>query len=74
MMTEAHYKQYVSDFNAACAGDSTAISEFYKTYFDPNAIFEYILNATKNVGKDMTVSFWKMCMTSCTRKLKTITR
>jgi len=59
MITEAYYKQYVSDFNAACAGDGTGFSEFYDTYYEPDAVFEYIPNATKNVGKDMTVSFWK---------------
>jgi hypothetical protein len=59
IMTAERYKQYVSDFNAACAGDGTAFSEFYETYYEPEAIFEYIPNATKNVGKEVTVSFWK---------------
>jgi hypothetical protein len=59
MITEAHYKQYVSDFNAACVGDGTAFSAFYDTYYVPDAVFEYLPNATKNVGKEMTVSFWQ---------------
>jgi hypothetical protein len=59
MITETYYKQYVTDFNAACAGDGTGFSEFYDTYYEPDAVFEYVPNATKNVGKDVTVSFWK---------------
>ncbi len=59
MMTEAEYNQYISDFNAACAGDGTAFGDFFDKYFEPNAIFEYIPNATKNVGKETTVSFWQ---------------
>ncbi len=58
-MTEERYKQYIADFNAACAGDGTAFSEFYDNYDEPEGIFEYIPNATKNVGKEITVSFWK---------------
>ncbi len=59
MMTEERYGQYIRDFNAACAGDGTGFSAFYEEYFEPGAIFEYIPTATKNVGKDMTVSFWR---------------
>ena len=59
MITEAHYRQYTSDFNAACAGDGTGFGVFYDKYYEPNATFEYIPNATKNVGREITVSFWK---------------
>jgi hypothetical protein len=58
-MTEEKYNKYISDFNAACAGDSNAFGDFYDKYYEPDAIFEYIPNATKNVGKEVTVSFWK---------------
>lgn len=58
-MTEEQYRQYVSDFNAACAGDGTVFSKFFDTYYEPDAVFEYIPNATKNAAKEMTVSFWK---------------
>jgi hypothetical protein len=59
MMTEAEYTQYTKDFNEACAGDGTAFGAFFDKYYEPNAVFEYIPNATKNSGKEVTVSFWK---------------
>ena len=59
MMTEERYNQYIGDFNAACAGDGSAFGDFYDKYYEPDAIFEYIPNATKNAGKEVTVSFWK---------------
>lgn len=59
MMTEEHYRRYISDFNAACAGDGTGFSAFYDKYYEPDAVFEYIPTATKHVGKEVTVSFWK---------------
>lgn len=59
MITEAHYRQYTRDFNAACAGDGTGFGAFYDKYYEPDATFEYIPNASKNVGKAITVSFWE---------------
>ncbi len=59
MMTEEKYNQYVRDFNAACAGDGSGFGEFYDRYYVPNATFEYVPKATRNVGKDVTVSFWQ---------------
>ena len=59
LMTEERYNQYIGDFNAACAGDGSAFGDFYDKYYEPDAIFEYIPNATKNAGKEVTVSFWK---------------
>ncbi len=59
MITEEIYKQYIRDFNKACAGDGGAFSAFYEKYYEPDAIFEYIPTATKNVGKNVTVSFWR---------------
>lgn len=58
-MTEEIYNQYISDFNSACAGDGSAFGDFYDKYYEPDAIFEYIPTATKNVGKDVTVAFWE---------------
>ena len=58
-MTEEKYNQYIADFNAACASDGTGFGEFYDKYYEPDAVFEYIPNATKNVGKEVTVNFWK---------------
>jgi hypothetical protein len=57
MMTEAEYTQYTNDFNKACAGDGTGFEAFFDKYYEPNAVFEYIPNATKNSGKEITVSF-----------------
>lgn len=59
MITESVYLQYTRDFNAACAGDGTGFDAFYDKYYEPNATFEYIPNATKNTGKSVTVAFWK---------------
>ena len=59
MITEEKYNQYINDFNEACAGDGTGFGEFYEKYFEPDAVFEYIPKATKNVGKEVTVSFWE---------------
>jgi len=58
-MTEEEYNQYISDFNAACAGDGSGFTAFYDRYYEPDAVFEYMPNATKNAGKEVTVSFWK---------------
>jgi hypothetical protein len=59
MMTEGEYTQYAKDFNEACAGDGTGFGSFFDEYYEPNAVFEYVPKATKNSGKDATVSFWK---------------
>ena len=59
MITEAYYRQYTQDFNAACAGDGSGFGAFYDKYYEPDATFEYIPNATRNVGRAITVSFWK---------------
>jgi len=59
MMTEDEYNQYINDFNAACAGDGAGFDSFYDKYYEPNAVFEYIPNATRNAGKDVIVSFWR---------------
>ena len=40
-MTEEKYNKYISDFNAACAGDSNAFGDFYDKYYEPDAIFEF---------------------------------
>ena len=58
-MTEEKYYQYISDFNVACAGDGTGFAAFYERYYEPDAVFEYMHNATKNAGKEVAVSFWK---------------
>jgi hypothetical protein len=59
MITEEHYRQYIRDFNTACAGDGSTFGGFYEKYYEPDATFEYIPTATKNVGKEVTVSFWR---------------
>lgn len=59
MITEAEYRKYIHDFNAACAGDGTGFGAFFDRYFEPEAVFEYLPNATKNIGRAMTVEFWQ---------------
>ncbi len=59
MLTESEYRRYTNDFNAACAGDGTGFGGFYDKYYERDAVFEYIPNATKNIGKEVTVAFWE---------------
>lgn len=59
MITEREYRQYIADFNAACAGDGTGFGTFFDKWYEPDAVFEYIPTAQKNVGRDVTVSFWR---------------
>jgi hypothetical protein len=42
MMTDGECNQYISDFNAACAGDGSAFGDFYDRYDEPDAIFEHV--------------------------------
>ncbi|MCG6859532.1 MAG: hypothetical protein LJE67_15850 [Salaquimonas sp.] len=58
-MTEAEYSEYISTFNAACAGDGTGFAAFFDRYYEPDAVFEYIPNATRNSGRDFTIRFWQ---------------
>ena len=58
-MTETEYTQYTKDFNNACAGDGSGFGDFFDKYYEPDAVFEYLPKATKNTGKEITVSFWK---------------
>ncbi|MCB2187314.1 MAG: nuclear transport factor 2 family protein [Deltaproteobacteria bacterium] len=57
-MTEAKYRQYIADFNAACAG-SGKFDTFFDTYYHPDAVFEYIPAARKNQGRASTLKFWE---------------
>ena len=59
MITEEQYRQYIADFNAACAGDGTGFGSFFDRWYAPNAVFEYIPTAQRNIGKEVTVSFWQ---------------
>jgi len=59
VIAEAQYRQYVADFNAACAGDGSGFGAFFDNWYEPNAVFEYIPMAKRNTGKDAAVSFWK---------------
>jgi hypothetical protein len=58
-MTEERYNLYIRDFNAACAGDGSGFGDFFDKYYEPDAVFEYIPNATKNIGRDVVVAFWE---------------
>ena len=58
-MTEAEYGEYIAMFNAACAGDGTGFAVLFDRFYEPDAVFEYIPNATKNSGRDFTIKFWQ---------------
>ncbi len=58
-MTEAEYREYIRMFNEACAGDGTGFAAFFDRYYEPDAVFEYIPNATRNTGRDITIKFWQ---------------
>lgn len=59
MLSEQEYSQYTGDFNRACAGDGAGFGAFFDKYYEPDAVFEYIPNATKNIGREVTVAFWQ---------------
>ena len=59
MLTEREYERYTADFNAVCAGDGSGFGEFFDKYYEPDAVFEYVPNATKNSGRTVTVAFWQ---------------
>ena len=58
-MTEDEYGDYIASFNAACAGDGTGFAAVFDRYYEPDAVFEYIPNATRNSGRDFTIKFWQ---------------
>ncbi len=58
MITEEDYRQYIADFNGACAGTGMSYAEFYDKWYEPDATFEYIPKAATNSGKDSTVAFF----------------
>jgi hypothetical protein len=68
-MNEAKYDQYISDFNSACTGSKT-FGDFYDKYFEPDAIFEYIPAARKNIGRSETVAFWEGVHDIMTEEIK----
>lgn len=55
-MTEAEYLAYIDMFNAACAGDGTGFAAFFDRYYEPDAMFEYIPNTTRNSGAVFVLS------------------
>lgn len=59
MITERDYRAYIAHFNAACDGDGSGFDAFFDRWYEPGASFEYIPTATKNTGKELTVSFWR---------------
>jgi hypothetical protein len=58
IMNEATYNQYIKDFNSACAGKGI-FGDFYDKYYEPDAVFEYIPKAQKNIGRNKTIAFWE---------------
>ena len=59
MITEGQYREYIADFNAACAGDGSGFGAFFDKWYEPDAVFEYIPMAKRNAGKDAAVAFWE---------------
>ncbi|MCL6282359.1 hypothetical protein M3P21_02360 [Ruegeria sp. 2012CJ41-6] len=58
MITEAQYRDYIADFNGACAGTGMTHGDFYDKWYEPDAVFEYIPKAKINSGKASAVAFW----------------
>ena len=58
MITEARYKEYIQDFNSTFAPDGLSLEEFFDKYYEPDATFEYVPQAKKNVGREQVLEFW----------------
>lgn len=58
MITEAKYRQYIKDFNDTCAGKGDGFGAFYDTYYEPDAVFEYVPKARRNSGRAQLLEFW----------------
>lgn len=52
------YNRYIEDFNSACIGRKS-FSDFYDKYYEPDAIFEYIPKARKNIGRQGILALWE---------------
>lgn len=58
MFTEARYQQYIRDFNSTFV-DGMTLEDFFDTYYEPDATFEYVPQARKNVGREQVLAFWR---------------
>ena len=58
MITEARYREYIRDFNSTFAPDGLSLEEFFDKYYEPDATFEYVPQAKKNVGREQVLEFW----------------
>lgn len=58
MFTEQRYEQYISDFNSTFRPGGMSIADFFDSYYEPDATFEYVPQARKNVGRDEVLAFW----------------
>ena len=58
MFTEERYQQYIRDFNSTFVGIMT-IDAFFDEYYEPDATFEYVPQARKNIGREEVLAFWK---------------
>lgn len=68
-MNETKYNRYTEDFNSACMGNMT-FTDFFDKYYEPEAVFEYIPQAKKNVGRQEIVSFWQSVHDIMTEKIQ----
>ena len=58
MFTEQRYEQYISDFNSTFRPGGMSISDFFDSYYEPDATFDILPQARKNVGRDEVLAFW----------------
>ena len=58
MVTEARYREYIRDFNSTFTPDGLSLEEFFDKYYEPDATFEYVPQAKKNVGREQVLEFW----------------
>lgn len=58
MITEARYKEYIRDFNSTFMPEGMSLEDFFDKYYEPDATFEYIPQAKKNVGREQVLEFW----------------
>ena len=68
-MDETKYNHYTEDFNSACIGRKT-FGDFYDKYYEPDAIFEYIPQAKKNIGRQEILAFWESVHDIMTEKIQ----
>jgi hypothetical protein len=57
-MNEQTYSQYIALFNEACVSGN--FEQVFDTYYEPDAVFEYVPMARKNEGRAYALEFWAL--------------